>query len=126
MKMCLIGSTRFEELYKQANRELTLQGHVVYSCASFKNDGYANTDREKEVLDLVHLRKLEESEVAVLITDATFYFGDSTRRELLWCNILGTRGPVVRMYNRETRRAEWNHSKVLEEKFNEIYPKTSI
>src|SRR5690606_25227163 len=41
-------------------------------------------EHTKEVLDLVHLRKITESDVVVLITDKEGYIGDSTRRELIW------------------------------------------
>lgn len=95
MKMCLIGSTRFMESYVEANRELTLRGHIVYTVATIstasalKDTAHSPiTEKEKEILDLVHLRKISESDSVVLITDETGYYGPSTRREMLWASIL--------------------------------------
>jgi len=90
MKICLIGSTRFKELYFKANRDLTARGHVVYTVAfhtSQEGEAVEVSTEEKEVLDLVHLKKILESDAVILITDDTGYFGDSTRRELLWAEI---------------------------------------
>lgn len=95
MKMCLIGSTRFMENYVRANRELTLKGHIVYTVATISTASAMKptaespiTEDQKMVLDLVHLRKIEESEANVLITDDTGYYGFSTRREMVWGLIL--------------------------------------
>jgi hypothetical protein len=94
MKLCLIGSTRFMELYVATNRALTLRGHVVYTVATISTASAMKpteespiTPEEKEILDLVHLKKIQESEAVVLITDETNYFGDSTRREMLWAQM---------------------------------------
>jgi hypothetical protein len=85
MKFCLIGSSRFKDIYDRANRELTLKGHVVYSIASVSSSsGQELPEQDKTILDLVHLRKIQESESNVLITDDTGYFGFSTRREMIW------------------------------------------
>lgn len=90
MKFCLIGSTRFMENYVRANRELTLKGHVVYTVAVMSTAalsgemGHIPTEEEKIILDLVHLRKIEESEATILITDETGYYGFSTKREMVW------------------------------------------
>lgn len=90
MKLCLIGSTRFKELYFQANRELTAKGHIVYTVAFVTSAAEPTpvSDEEKEILDLVHLRKIMESDGVVLITDESNYVGDSTRRELIWAQML--------------------------------------
>ena len=40
------------------------------------------------MLDLVHLRKIQESDAVVLVTDETGYYGDSTKRELIWAEML--------------------------------------
>lgn len=94
MKLCLIGSTRFMDLYAKANRELTLKGHVVYTVATISSSDPSVraedqiTEEDKIILDLVHLRKIQESDGVVLITDDTGYIGFSTRRELIWAQML--------------------------------------
>jgi hypothetical protein len=99
MKLCLIGSSRFKDLYEETNRRLTLAGHVVYSIAVVSTGG-AMLEGDKETLDLVHLRKMQESEGVVVVTDETGYVGPSTRRELKWAAMLGL--PVQWIMDRET------------------------
>lgn len=92
MKLCLIGSTRFMERYMELNRALTLAGHVVYSVATASTEARGNgenplSEDEKETLDLVHLRKIQESDAVLLVTDETGYVGFSTKRELKWASM---------------------------------------
>lgn len=88
MKLCLIGSTRFRDEYIELNKMLSRMGHVVYTVAFYKEPTEISA-ADKEILDLVHLRKISESEGVVLVTDATGYVGDSTRREFAWASING-------------------------------------
>lgn len=96
MKICLIGSTRFMDEYRRLNRELTLSGHVVYSVATISTSAAGEhvqaeeqiTEDQKMVLDLVHLRKIQESDAVVLVTDGSHYYGFSTRREIIWARML--------------------------------------
>ncbi len=88
MKITLCGSTRFAELFRQVNEELSCMGHVVYALGVMP----PRTDLpplDKETLDLVHLYKIMESDVVVWVTDDTNYIGDSTRREFKWAKMLG-------------------------------------
>ena len=101
MNLCLIGSTRFMDKYLEVNRRLSLGGHIVYSVATRSSgsdygkpkDAVDLTEDEKETLDLVHLQKILRSDAVVLITDATGYYGSSTKREIKWALMLGK--PVV-------------------------------
>lgn len=86
MKITLCGSTKFMDEFHEANRELTLTGHVVYSvCMSNKGD-YKPTELQKELLDLVHFAKISNSD-AIFVIDVDGYVGDSTRREILWAKM---------------------------------------
>lgn len=89
MKICLIGSTRFIEKYQEINAKLTLAGHIVYTVALLTSEVRSAeiTPEQKETLDLVHLRKILESDMVFLITDESRYVGESTRRELKWAQI---------------------------------------
>lgn len=90
MKICLIGSTRFMEQYVEANRRLTLEGHVVYTVAAISTaSGGELPEDQKMVLDLVHLRKIQESDCVALISDETGYYGFSTKREMIWAGMIG-------------------------------------
>lgn len=93
MKLCLIGSSRFLDLYQEWNRRLTLAGHVIYTIAMVSTsergmDGPNIPEEEKETLDLVHLLKIQESDGVFLITDKTGYVGFSTKREIKWARML--------------------------------------
>lgn len=92
MKICLIGSSRFADKYREVNRRLSLAGHVVYSIAttSTSASGFEPLEpHEKETLDLVHLKKITESDECFVITDQTGYVGESTRREIKWASMNG-------------------------------------
>lgn len=93
MMITLVGSTRYAALFAVAMEALTLKGHTVMGLgynSSHKEDGPGKgpTDDQKVMLDLVHLKKILESEAVVLITDASGYFGQSTQRELAWAMML--------------------------------------
>ena len=92
MKVCLIGSTRFADLYAEFERRLSLAGHVVHSIAvATTGDHPGLTDDEKETLDLVHLDKIAQSDAVLVVTDGSRYIGRSTRRELKWAAMQGCR-----------------------------------
>jgi hypothetical protein len=81
--VCLCGSTRFSEAFREANLEETLAGKIVLSIGcDFKSDqGLGLTDTDKEKLDLLHLRKIDLAD-EVLILNVGGYIGKSTRKEL--------------------------------------------
>jgi hypothetical protein len=85
--------------YIEANRQLTLQGHIVYTVATISTSDATKksdiTEEDKQVLDLVHLRKIQESDAVLLITDETGYIGFSTFREIQWAQMNG-----IRIYQR--------------------------
>lgn len=83
-KVCLIGSTRFIDRFNQANAWLTKRGYVVYSVATVTTREHELPEEEKMVLDLVHLQKIVESDVVLIISDESGYYGFSTKREIIW------------------------------------------
>ena len=95
MKIALCGSTRFKDQFHEWNQKLSKLGHVVYSVASFGHSGDPLSAEEKIVLDLVHLRKIIESDAIFIVgwqTDLhTLYVGESTSREIIWARMLGKR-----------------------------------
>ena len=96
MKICLIGSTRFMDQFLEANRRLSAAGHVVYSVAfatTSENQDQVTSD-QKSVLDAVHLRKIIESDLVMLVgrmTDGAHYIGESTRREIIFAHVMEKR-----------------------------------
>lgn len=91
MKLTLCGSTRFRDDYEAANRALTLRGHVVYTVAHYGHHEGQLAPDVKETLDLVHLRKIVESDAVMLVgkdPDGAPYVGESTAREVKWAKLL--------------------------------------
>lgn len=97
MKICLIGSTRFREDYERVAKQLSLAGHTVYSVSCFTREqgpddegpSESLTADQKMVLDLVHLNKILLSDCVVLVgeQDGRPYYGESTKRELVWARM---------------------------------------
>ena len=81
--MC--GSTRFSEVFRQANLRETLAGKIVLSvgCDTKSDDGLGLTAEDKARLDELHLRKIDLAD-EVLILNVGGYVGESTRRELAY------------------------------------------
>jgi len=78
----LVGSTRFEQVYREVNIYLTLLGNVVLSVAFFGKKYEPGLPAEvKRLLDQVHLRKINLSD-SVFVLDVGYYVGDSTRSEI--------------------------------------------
>lgn len=88
MKITLCGSTKFGGAYRAWNLILTLCGHIVYSVAGFGHEDDVFTEEEKRRLDLIHLEKIAQSDVIVIL-NVGGYIGDSTRREIEYARMLG-------------------------------------
>lgn len=100
MKITLCGSTRFKDQFEATNKALSKKGHIVYSVSSYGHSGDTLTDSEKELLDLVHFRKIIESDAIFVVGlqggpfpegERVLYVGDSTRREIAWAKMWGKR-----------------------------------
>lgn len=82
MKITLCGSTKFKEQFEIVNRQLSLQGHIVYSVSFFSHaDGIELTDEQKATLDKVHKEKIDNSD-AIFVVDVHGYTGASTNTEV--------------------------------------------
>lgn len=91
MKITLCGSTRFKDEYIKASLELTKKGHLVYSVGAFGHSGDTLTNDEKELVDLVHLQKILNSDAVLVVgkdENGQPYIGNSTRREIAWARLL--------------------------------------
>jgi hypothetical protein len=91
MNITLCGSTRFGEAFRTVNAGLTLAGHLVYSVGFLgrqpgdtgKDGGMELNTQEKAILDVVHLRKIDESD-AIAVLNVGGYIGESTMREVAY------------------------------------------
>lgn len=85
MIITLCGSARFEKWFHAWNRALSLAGNCVFGMSSYpsQNQGNKNwyTPEQKELLDEVHLKKIEASN-AIVVLNPFAYLGDSTLREI--------------------------------------------
>ena len=84
----LCGSTKFEDEFMNAQRDLTLQGNIVISVGVFghsrdKNvwEGMENPTQTKLMLDDIHKRKIDMSD-EIFVINVGGYIGDSTRSEI--------------------------------------------
>jgi hypothetical protein len=87
--LTLCGSHRFEPYWHEANKQLTLAGHVCFSTSTFPSVEGAKTwytDDQKRLLDLAHLAKIEHS-AAVVMLNIDGYLGESSLRELQWARL---------------------------------------
>lgn len=92
--ICICGSTRFRDEMAEANRRLTLAGHIVLAPGVFAHSGDTITDEQKAALDSLHFRKIDLAD-EVLVVDPGGYIGESTSREIEYASRTGK--PVRRM-----------------------------
>ena len=90
--VCLCGSTRFYDAFREANLRETLAGRIVLSIGcDFKSDGdliAAGTlgrdpGQVKRDLDELHKRKIDLAD-DVLVLNVGGYIGESTRSEICY------------------------------------------
>lgn len=90
----LCGSTRFKDEFVEANRRLSLTGHIVLSVGLFAHadmGGHAEIvlgEVEKHRLDELHKRKIDLAD-DVLVLNVGGYIGESTRSEIEYADKLG-------------------------------------
>lgn len=96
--VCLCGSTRFSEAFREANLRETLAGRIVLTIGcDMKSDAEVFADKEQWELDIIksdldqlHKRKIDLAD-EVLILNVGDYIGSSTRSELGYARSLGKR-----------------------------------
>lgn len=79
----LCGSTRFKDAFLQAQKQLTLEGNIVISVGLFGHagDNEVWTEGTKEMLDDMHLRKIDIAD-EIFVINVGGYIGSSTRSEI--------------------------------------------
>ena len=86
----LCGSTRFKEQFFEAQKRLTLEGHIVISVGLFGHSGDDEvwTEGTKEMLDDMHKRKIDMAD-AIYVINVDGYIGSSTRSEIKYALTTG-------------------------------------
>ena len=94
--VCLCGSTRFSQAFREANLRETLAGKIVLTIGCdmrsdaeiFAGDPPEKIEQVKAMLDKLHLRKIDLAD-EVLILNVGGYIGESTLRELTYAQDTG-------------------------------------
>lgn len=93
----LCGSTRFREDFLREQKRLTLEGCIVLTVGLFGHSGdgevwegmdEGTATKTKEMLDDMHLRKIDMSD-EIFVINRNGYIGESTRREIEYAGITG-------------------------------------
>jgi hypothetical protein len=95
--VCLCGSTRFSEAFREANLRETVAGKIVLSIGcDLRSDHelWSDMDHEeiellKDRLDTLHRRKIDLADEVLIVSDESGYFGDSTRGEIAYARAHG-------------------------------------
>lgn len=79
----LCGSTKFKDEFIEAQKRLTLAGHIVISVGLFghSGDNEVLTEGVKEMLDDMHFRKIDMAD-EIFVVNVDGYIGTSTKREI--------------------------------------------
>lgn len=80
--ICLCGSTKFKEEFENKEKELALEGNLVLSVSCFGHyDNDKRIENNKEMLDKIHLQKIDMSE-GIFVINKGGYIGESTKKEI--------------------------------------------
>lgn len=79
----LIGSTRFEEIFKELEIELSVNGYLVFSPLVYNQSGINPKSGEevKKILDQEAILKINRSDI-VFVVDVDGYIGSSTKKQI--------------------------------------------
>jgi hypothetical protein len=88
--VCLCGSSRFSQAFREANLRETLAGRIVLSigCDTKSDADLTLGEVDKTALDLLHLFKIDLAD-EVLVLNVAGYLGESTRREIAYARRQG-------------------------------------
>jgi hypothetical protein len=86
----LCGSTRFRDEFIAAQKRLTLEGNIVISVGLFGHSGDNEvwTSETKEMLDDMHLRKIDLAD-EIFVINPGGYIGSSTASEIDYAKMTG-------------------------------------
>lgn len=92
INVCLIGSTKFEDLFRRLEYDLSIRGLIVLSPLVYNQSGDKPGcgQEEKKILDLVQKEKIRQSDI-VLVVDKNGYIGESTRKQIEYAELLNRR-----------------------------------
>lgn len=87
--ICLCGSTRFKEEYREMSKKFEIEGKIVLSVGFFGHaDDVDMTKEEKRKVDALHKRKIKLAD-RIHVINVDGYVGESTRSEIAYAVKLG-------------------------------------
>lgn len=92
INICLIGSTKFEEVFRKLEYDLSIRGFIVLSPLVYNQFGSKPDcgEEEKKILDLVQREKIRQSDI-VIVVDKDGYIGESTKKQIEFSELLNKR-----------------------------------
>ena len=90
--ICLIGSTKFEEIFIELEVSLSIKGYIVLSPLVYNQTGENPLcgEENKIILDYVQKEKIRQSDL-VLVIDKDKYIGSSTKNQIEYAKFLNKR-----------------------------------
>ena len=90
--ICLIGSTRFESIFRELEVSLSMKGYIVLSPLVYNQTGDVPSCgiENKVMLDYVQREKIRQSDL-VLVIDKDKYIGSSTKNQIEYAKLLNKR-----------------------------------
>lgn len=81
--ICLIGSTKYEELFRKLEEDFSLAGYLVFSPLVYTQSGDKPKcgEDKKIILDYEAELKINKSDL-VFVVDKDGYIGSSTKKQL--------------------------------------------
>jgi hypothetical protein len=122
----LVGSSRFKAHHELAQREETLRGKIVLPMGTYGHLERLDMDGTiKQMLDELHLRKIDESDEVLVVNPEGGFIGQSTTREIIYAAMRGKilyclSRPIVKpdvpdylaqMFAAETRHIPWERQR---------------
>ena len=88
----LIGSTIFEEIFRELEVSLSIKGYIVLSPLVYNQTGENPLcgEENKIILDYVQKEKIRQSDL-VLVIDKDKYIGSSTKNQIEYAKFLNKR-----------------------------------
>lgn len=104
----LCGSTKFKEDFMKVQKELTLQGNIVISVCLFSHsgDGEILDDDTKEMLNVIHKRKIDMAD-EIFVINKNGYVGSSTQSEIVYAKSAGKPVRFLEEFDLENKWRWW-------------------
>jgi len=125
----LCGSTRFKDVFIQANRSETLAGRIVLSVGMFWHDeGIDMDDPVKAMLDRLHFAKIDLADEVLVLNPSVIVCNHCGKPSRLFTELSGetkccrSRGLVRRPYVGDSTRREIEYARSLGKSIRSLEP----